>query len=238
MPKRWDENALLRKAQIESDLDVTFSHVFVPRYQELLASLKPRRVLEVGAGTGHLALKLHSLVEQYDAIEPSDGMRNVATEVVQAAGVRVFREPVGQFSAAEPYDLVLAHMVLQCVDTLGDFLAATRGHLGPKGVFAFSIPHPCFYNRYKQLIPEAEYKYMSPTTRTVSFHITRDTERAITGVPYHHRPLTEYFAALSASGFVVSTFDEVIPSDDAIARYGSNWPEPRYLLIQSRTSGA
>ena len=54
MPNRWCDSAELRRSQIESGLDLTFNEVFKPIFVEKISSLNPARILEVGAGTGHL----------------------------------------------------------------------------------------------------------------------------------------------------------------------------------------
>lgn len=87
MPKRWDEYAALRRRQIESGIDLTFSNIFVPWYRDFIRLRRPRTLLEVDAGTGHLSSSLIDLVGDIVAIEPSDGMYAVASEVLKGSAV-------------------------------------------------------------------------------------------------------------------------------------------------------
>lgn len=101
------------------------------------------------------------------------------------------------------------------------------------GHFIFSIPHPCFYNEYKGFFGD-EYNYMTPMTKDVSFTITKDSKNTISGVPYHHRPLSEYINKLVESGFAINGFDETYPEEDIQLKYGAKWESPRYCVFTCR----
>jgi 2-polyprenyl-3-methyl-5-hydroxy-6-metoxy-1,4-benzoquinol methylase len=234
MPHRWDKCAILRREQIESGLDLTFAKVFLPSYRNLISRQEARTVLEVGAGTGHLAQALYNLVDEYVAIEPSDGMYKVATDVLAGSAVLLRQMRVEDLEHDRFYDVVLSHLCLQTVAGHGAFIASMSQHVAPSWALVLSIPHPCFYNEYKRIIPSERYRYMTESEHEISFTVTLDPDRAIIGVPYFHRPLSAYIRAISSSGFVVETVEEVFPPAAVQELYGSLWETPRYLTIVSR----
>src|SRR3990172_3705323 len=84
MPGSWNDMAEIRRKQIEAGLDLTFSAVFLPYYLQIVYSFRPRRVAEIGCGTGHLSLALIPHVKSLIALEPSRGMYDVAKNVLAA----------------------------------------------------------------------------------------------------------------------------------------------------------
>jgi 2-polyprenyl-3-methyl-5-hydroxy-6-metoxy-1,4-benzoquinol methylase len=146
MPHRWDDNAKLRKQQIESGLDLTFSEVFLPYYVRMVSRLAPRSILEVGGGTGHLARALASMTTKYVVLEPSQGMFAVASEVLDGTPAQLRQSTIEEFNGAENYDLILSHMCVQVVGNLAVFVNAVAKRLAPQAHFLLSLPHPVFYN--------------------------------------------------------------------------------------------
>lgn len=232
MPTKWSEAAALRREQIESGKDLTFSRVFVPYYRRLAESLKPTRVLDVGCGTGHLALELQSHSSTIVAIEPSPDMYAVAAVVLQGSRVNLRHGPLEDLSD-QPFDLALAHLVVQMVPDLTAFFAAMRRVLRHSGRCVFSLPHPCFWNNYRAYIPRDRFKYMQADYAEATLMITKDPGHAITGVPYYHRPVQDYVKALAGAGLWVLDMDEIYPDPMVEAQYGRPWNEPRYVVLTS-----
>lgn len=234
MPHRWDDCASLRREQIESGLDLTFNKVFLPWYRAFIQNQQVSTVLEVGAGTGHLALAMSGFVDEYTAAEPSGGMHRVAADVLHDSSVLLRQARVEELEIDRYYDVVLSHLCLHTIDDFEGFLECMSRHVAPSGTLLFSIPHPCFYNEYKQLIPADEYAYMTDSHREVSFSITLDPDRPITDVPYFHRPLSKYVRAVVSCGFVIIGVEEVFPSRSIQELYGADWDTPRYLIVMSK----
>lgn len=228
MPNRWNGAAFTRKKQIEEGLDITFSKVFIPYYVGKMAEYKPHNVLEVGCGTGHMALELSQYCRNFMALEPSRGMYAVAKEVLKNHSVKVLPSYVGDISSIEKYDLVYSHMCLQVIEDVENFFQSVRAFVSERGVVIFSIPHPCFYNQYKAFFDDSEYEYMGILEKQISFTITKDTVNRINGVPYHHRPISYYMNQLVECGFKILHFDEIFPSDNVQLLYGEKWNIPRY----------
>lgn len=197
MPHRWDDIADVRRKQIESGQDLTFSRVFLPLYASLVSELKPSRLLEVGGGTGHLAQALASIPNRYVMIEPSAGMFEVARQTLSDTNVEVYNHSIESFQGDERFDLILSHLCLQVADDLPSFLSGVSRHLSHDGFFLLSLPHPVFYNDYKMFFPVERFRYIEEQSDKVSFAITLDPNEKIEGVPYHHRPLSKYVSEVA-----------------------------------------
>lgn len=233
MPHRWCNSAQIRREQIESGADLTFNEVFKPLLVSRIKSLSPSNVLEVGAGTGHISKELFELGFSVTAIEPSAGMYGVAKDVLSLTDVRLLNCTSFELEKDELYEVAFSHLVAHVVDDLKAFFESIGQHLKASSHFIFSIPHPCFYNEYKGFFGD-EYNYMTPMTKNVSFTITKDSQNTISGVPYHHRPLSEYINKLVESGFAIDGFDETYPEDDIQLKYGAKWESPRYCVFTCR----
>lgn len=234
MPKRWDDFAEIRKRQIESGKDLTFSQVFIPYYLQLVKELRPVSLLEVGCGTGHLSAALCSHVRTAVAIEPSGGMHYVATTVLQETNVQLHHLKAEEYREQNTFDLVISHMCLQLVDNLEHFVSSVQTFMASDSLFVFAIPHPCFYNEYKSFFQASEYEYMRELRKDISFTVTGDPNTQISGVPYCHRPLSRYFAVLKACNLCIVDFDETFPEPEIQALYGAEWCFPRYCVFHTQ----
>ncbi len=230
MPHRWCKHALLRKEQIESGKDLTFNEVFRPLYIKRISELAPSNILEVGAGTGHLSRDLAKLGFNITAIEPSLGMFKVAESVVKGEGINLINCTSCDLLPTSIFDLSFSHLVAHVVDDIDNFFISIASHLIQGGNFLFSLPHPCFYNDYKNFFGP-EYNYMKSLVKEVSFFITNDTKNPIERVPYHHRPLQDYINSLVFSGFSITRFEEVYPPKEIQNKYGHPWKTPRYCMF-------
>jgi len=230
MLKKWSEIAEIRYSQIESGLDITFNKVFLPMYIDLVKEIKPNTILEVGAGTGHIAKELVRYVDSITAIEPAEGMFGIAQNVLLNSSVKLLNLDVFEMGQNSSFDLVISHLVAHVVENLNLFLSTIKRLLKPGGKVIFSIPHPCFYNDYKQIFDD-NYVYMMPMYKNISFTITKDIRNVINDVPYYHRPISTYINEIIKTGFTIDYFDEVYPNSKIQALYGDPWSTPRYCLF-------
>lgn len=230
MPHRWCNSAEIRREQIESGTDLTFNEVFKPLIVNSIKELRPSQVLEVGAGTGHISIELFKLGFSVTAIEPSLGMYSVAQDVLSSTDVKLVNCTSFELEQDTLYEVVFSHLVAHVVDDISAFFISIGQLLEKNGHFIFSIPHPCFYNDYKLFFGD-EYNYMVSMTKSVSFTITKDSQNIISGVPYHHRPLSEYFNKLVEAGFAIDGFDETYPDEHIQEKYGAKWETPRYCMF-------
>ena len=198
-----------------------------------MSNANPKNVLEVGAGTGHLSKDIFELGLRVTAIEPSTGMFKVAQETLMETNVAVLNISSTELNDDDLFDFSFSHLVAHVVEDLHGFFQSIHDHLLHDGQFVFSIPHPCFYNDYKEFFDD-EYSYMSLLSKEVSFAITKEPSNIIGGVPYHHRPISFYFNTLIGNGFRIEAFDEIFPSREIQEKYGAMWSTPRYCTFTCR----
>lgn len=231
MPERWDNAAELRKEQIESGLDLTFSKVFLPYYLSLAKELRPSSLLEVGCGTGHLSSELSSHISKVVSLEPSPGMHAVASGILDDTRVQLINKRVQDFESEQTFDLIISHMCVQAIDNIVDFFKSIRLLMNGSSLFVFAVPHPCFYNDYKCFFSSEEYSYIVPMKKNITFAVTKDPDRSVSGVPYNHRPLSCYFNYLRVHDMLVADFHEIFPEQAVQSLYGTAWDTPRYCVF-------
>ena len=99
-------------------------------------------------------------------------------------------------------------------------------------LFVFAIPHPCFYNDYKNFFKPEEYHYMHELRKAISFTITKDPSSIISGIPYNHRPISRYFSCLEKQDLLIANFEEIFPDPKLQELYGQPWEAPRYCIFR------
>jgi len=232
MPHRWNNAAQVRKQQIENGLDITFSYIFVPLYINVIKETSPMSIVEIGAGTGHLARELVNYCNNYFAIEPSKGMFETAREVLKNKNVELLNCKIEDFDYEKTFDLVFSHLCAHAMEDIDNLYKKMHTLLSLDGKWLFSIPHPCFYNEYKKMIPD-NYCYMEERKVDFDLTITKD-KRVIEKVPYYHRPLHVYINKMVENGLVIEKMEEVFPTEDIQKMYGDMWTTPRYIIFSGR----
>lgn len=230
MPHRWSQSAAIRARQIESGLDITFNKVFVPLYCDLVSQNRPRYALEVGAGTGHLAKELVKYCDNLVAIEPSDGMYEIASSVLHDSNVKIYNQSSFDYRSEIIFDFAYSHLCAHTVNDITKYFLSIRQLLRDEGTFVFSIPHPYFYELDKNYFDE-NWGYMDEAFMHVDLTITKDKENPINNVPYWHRPLSSYINSFILSGFSLKRMIEVWPQKDVMDEYTFSWKGPRYCLF-------
>lgn len=112
----------------------------------MLAAQQAGAVLEIGAGTGRLAVPLAEAGHAVTALEPSAAMLRLGRAATEAATVPVewVAGRIEDFAAERRYALVIAALdsFLHLTDTTAQLaaLAAIRGVLTPGGLLALDLP--------------------------------------------------------------------------------------------------
>lgn len=230
MPHRWSQSALIRKNQIESGLDITFHKVFLPIYKKLFNEYRPQNVIDIGTGTGHLAMYLREYCNKMTAIEPSKGMYDVALETLKYSDIALSNICSYNFKTPVPFDIVYSHMCVHTIQSSPDFFRSIRQVILQGGKFIFSIPHPCFYYKYKNHFNDS-YIYMEQMSTSVDLTISKDLDNPLKNIPYFHRPISYYLNLIRETGFTLEKIIEVVPDSDLQHHYKDEWVDPRYCLF-------
>ncbi|PCK31578.1 class I SAM-dependent methyltransferase [Pseudoalteromonas piscicida] len=231
----WSEAAKLRVEQIESGIDKTFHCVFLPLWKNRLAVHNTNCVLEVGAGTGHLAKRIYSQCSELEVIDSSAEMINVSRAVLQETNVKVIKADGKTYrpEANKKYTIIYSHMCFHTTSNLEQLVANIYNLLESNGSLLFSIPHPCFYEDYKRYFADS-YDYYEEMFKTVKLNISTDPERFLGEVPFFHRPLEQYTDLLFQSNFCITGLKELSPKKEDISDTYPLWDKPRYLFIECK----
>lgn len=146
-------------------------------YWRWVAGSQRRRILELGCGTGRVAIPIARDGHEVTGIDISDSMLDEARNKAHDVSIRFVHDDVRDF-AFEPFDLIIFPFnglrLLLDRDDLERSLACVRRALRPEGQFAFDLTAP----RPEQLLPEmpiATYQHRDPTTGApiVATHVRR-----------------------------------------------------------------
>lgn len=226
----WGKLAKVRSRQIESGEDISYHRVFLPFWLKIINRYSPKNVLEIGAGTGHLAKSICHMTDRYLAIEPDGGMYETASQTLSGCSVDLQERSVFSLNQhKEKYDLVIAHMVLHAINDYERFLHITLQLLKNKCACVFTIPHPCFSERNMQ-IPGFDYKCSSNVK--LEFKLAQATaNHEVCEVPYYHRPIGAYISSVIRSGGYLHEFVEMGAPLDVQQLNPELWQNPRYAAM-------
>jgi hypothetical protein len=118
--------------------------------------------------------------------------------------------------------------------TIGNLQRAVRGvaaALKRRGIFAFSVAHPCFWNLYRKDEPFGSFDYWSAHAVTAPFRITLDRKPLPKVTTYFHRPLSEYVAVIRKCGFELTSIVEPAPPSSAPPSYRERYTFPRFIIF-------
>jgi SAM-dependent methyltransferase len=167
-------------------------------------------VLDAGCGTGYLSKKLHDQGAYLTGIDFSERMIVIARGLYPGVDFRV--DDCSELASVDSshYDLVIANYVLMDTPDLRGTMAAFNRVLKPGGVAVLVFSHPCFPQGPATVSEDGDevcYRWSFPyfESRTCSDppwgHFTSE-------FIWFHRPLSDYWKAFTAAGFVVVDFEE------------------------------
>lgn len=127
------------------DLDFEDFHDDASFYQRLV-ELHGERVLELGAGTGRIAVPLAEAGAKVTGVDLSEGMLRIARERAGRAPLKLVEGDIREVRLRGRFDLVIAPLgTLQHMETPSDFVAALETmahHLAEGGVAVVDVESP------------------------------------------------------------------------------------------------
>lgn len=230
MKNHWDDIAEIRKYQIENHKDITFSKLFLPYFINIISSHHHDSILEIGCGTGHMAKHIIECTSPkvYVGIENSKKMFSIAKETNSSNYASIIQTSIFEYNSSHTYDIIISHLCLHAIDNIELLFDKVLTLLNKRGIFIFSIPHPCFFHEYKNIFDNFEYKKISKTFFNLS--ITNDPQK-MPSIPYIHRPLEFYIKSILQKKLLLVDFDENFPQQNIMHLYKTSFTKPHYATF-------
>jgi SAM-dependent methyltransferase len=200
-------------------------HFNIPAFLQILPA-PGELTLDIGCGEGRVARELIQRGHRVVGIDGSITLVEAAragdppVDVIHADATTL---PLDEGSV----DLAVAFMTLQSVDDLERAIAEAARVLVPGGCLCVAVVHPM------NSVEEAPHYFAE--------HAYTDTLELDGGVSFTfndvHRPLSQYFAALTGAGFVVEELTEPIPGPEllAVRPAAQRWTRtPCFLHLRAR----
>jgi SAM-dependent methyltransferase len=219
----WDANATWWDDQIGDGND--FQTLLIePATERLLGVGAGDTILDAACGAGRFARRMAELgarVVAFDysaafiarARERTPGDVAVEYHVVDAA------DPAALLSlGSNRFNKAVCTMALMDMPEIGPLFEARSKVLTPRGVFVFSVTHPCFHSasiqRFAEIYEEQAGGHVIRSGVKVSSYLSPSARKweGIVGQPepqwFFHRPISTLFQFGFQAGFVVDGIEE------------------------------
>ena len=183
-----------------------------PVLWQFAGDVKGRTVLDAGCGTGYLSKKLCDQGAHVTGIDFSERMIEIARAHNPAIDFRVDSCATLRTLTDAHFDLVVSNYVLMDTPDLHGTLHAFHRVLKPHGVAVLVFSHPCFPQEratVSQNGDEITYRWDFPYFEPKKcIDPPWDQSHFTSEFIWFHRPLSDYWKAFRAAGFVVMDFEE------------------------------
>jgi ubiquinone/menaquinone biosynthesis C-methylase UbiE len=191
--------------------------------------------LDIGCGEGRLSRDLTSLGHNVLGIDSSPTMVQRAQKAdpsIQSRNADAVSIPLPNSAA----DLAVAFMSLHDMDDMPAAVKEIGRVLRPSGTFCFAVVHPLM-SAGKFLGEGGGSRFAIDDSYLESFYYEDTLHREGLSVTFtsRHHPLSAYFAALAANGFVVDQLREPVPADESDDRWRRI---PRFLHVRAVRTAA
>ena len=246
--KGWDDVAKWWVSRYTAKGDINREWVIDPALFEILGNVRGQKILDAGCGTGYLARLLAGAGASVDGVDVSTKQLEAAEadQKQSKLDIRYHRgdlADLGMFRDAT-FDIVVSNIVLQDVRRLSDAVKEIFRVLRPGGRFVFSITHPAFEapvpGRWilepadTERVEDREHLAVDRYFDRVAVYWGPPGELLAVGF---HRPLRDYFEALHDAGFLVSRYEEPLPTEEALRRFPRYFRDmvrlPNFLIVEA-----
>ena len=121
-----------------------------------------KRVIEIGAGSGHLSRILAQAAKSVVVFEPSRGLR---ADMLPEANITLVNEPFSASKAGEVADLIVCRQVLEHIPDPLVFLREIKASLSDNGCFYLEVPCTEYIEEKASVLdfhyPHVQYFYKS-----------------------------------------------------------------------------
>jgi 2-polyprenyl-3-methyl-5-hydroxy-6-metoxy-1,4-benzoquinol methylase len=232
----WDANATTRHNQIKSGIDISYSEVLIPAIIDVLGNYQGKRCIDIGCGSGTVASILTRKASFVVGVDLSKRMVEIARqEVGHLPNIEFAHSSIESFTKAykgPKFDVGVAHMSLMTAPYLDEVIKAISALLKPKGILVFSMTHPCFWNQYRNLEKERDFKYWQRHAQKAEFIISLAEDALPEPTTHYHRPLQYYVEQLLRNRLIIERLVEPYPPPEVHRLYPHKWRIPRFLIFR------
>lgn len=232
----WDTNAITRRDQIKSGIDISYSKVLIPAIFDILGSYRGKRCIDIGCGSGTLTAMLAEKASFVVGVDLSRKMIEIARQDVgHFPNIEFVHSSIESFSKVykgPKFDVGIAHMSLITAPYLEEVIKAISALLKPKGILVCSMTHPCFWNQYRNLEKEKDFNYWKRHAQKAEFIISLAEDALPEPTTHYHRPLEYYVEQLLRNRLVIERLVEPYPLPEVHRLYPHKWRIPRFLIVR------
>jgi len=205
-----------------------FFHKYMinPAILDLVGAVEGKTVLDVACGEGHFSRKLAELAKgniQITGIDASETLIEIAKQRNKAFSTCITFQ-VGDASRmdqvpSKTFDIAICNMALMFIKRYEDTIQEVARALKPRGIFIFSLLHPCFLTPGSDWIMDDSHgtgKGKRIGWKTDNYHLRLaardvlfvcDTQETY----YFCRTLEDYVRTFRKNGFIVTDLREPLP---------------------------
>ncbi len=243
----WDDVAGWWLSRYNPRGDLNREWVIDPVLLDYLGDVQGLRILDAGCGSGYLARILAGRGALVFGVDLSNGLLSMARqeEARDPMGITYREGDLAElfFLKDSSFDAAVSNIVLQDVRRYEAAVAEVFRILRPEGRFVFTITHPAFDRPPGEWVREPEDS--ERVEEWGGFVMGEYFDRhAVSWAPHgkpgaigFHRPLRDYFEALSNSGFVVRRLEEPLPGEEALEKHYRSMADfqkaPNFIVIEA-----
>ncbi len=195
--REWDEKTKFILGRVTDEGDFYRKHFLNPALFSLLGNVKGKTVLDAGCGEGYLCRLLAKRGAEVTGLEPADGLIGsaIGREKKEKLGITYIKEDLSKWKSGQKnFDIIVSNMVFMDIPDFKPAIKNCIAALKPKGVFVFSISHPCFDS-------EGKWEENEPYVKVGKYFEHYSIQNYI-GYSFH-RTLSEYLNFVIEEGCVI-----------------------------------
>lgn len=185
-----------------------------PIIEELLESIKDKKLLDIGCGDG---LYGKDLLERglkfYHGIDSSEKMIKLAKSNLQGFNnIKLELNEIEKLNLEEgSYDIILSRLVFHYIENLTEIFKAIQISLRSEGCFIFSIEHPIITSNYESYHKKSKTKREDWIVDNYFESGIRINKWIDKEVVKYHRTIEEYIKLIKESEFEIKEIRESKP---------------------------
>jgi 2-polyprenyl-3-methyl-5-hydroxy-6-metoxy-1,4-benzoquinol methylase len=228
--KAWDKLAEKWNSFTLDRGDLNRQHIIDPAIFHMLGSVSGLSILDAGCGNGYLCRLLAKRGAKMVGVDISKRFIEIAKQKEKEAplGIRYYSGTLSNLEMlnSKSFDMVISNLALMDVLNLGKAMMEINRVLKENGRLIFSILHPCFsispVHGWVRVPPDSQRK-----EDWIYWKVDRYFDRSVQVWQYldwpfiysFHRPLSDYVKMLVKNSFVITNFEEPMPSEQAMREH-------------------